>query len=42
MAPVRNGCEQEIHNCIKYLQVILLQVAWELDLKQWSMRGQNI
>lgn len=30
------------HTFIKNLQVILLQVAWELDFNQWPKRGQNI
>lgn len=29
------------HTFIKNLQVILLQVAWELDFNQWPKRGQN-
>ena len=37
-----NGMWTGNHAFIKNLQVILLQVAWELDFNQWPKRGQNI
>lgn len=38
----KNGMWTGNHTFIKNLQVILLQVAWELDFNQWPKRGQNI